>query len=254
MAISGLADEVTGALIATAIDTAAPLVPGDTRTAARRRLDGLADICRRYLADPDAPRRGGGGHPHLIVTVDQTTLHAAAAARHGSSDGNDGNGSDGSQARSPAGGAGPGGTLSWIGRIAGSTAGRVGCDAWRPSSPSAPTARSPRPAPADGSSPPPNAAPSSPATATAAAGPGATGPSAWSDAHHLIPVEHGGPTTVANGALPCEAHHIQLHEGRWQLHRLPDGRYLAHHPATGRTIGPEPHPPGHNRPPPAPRE
>ena len=114
MAVSGLADEVTGALIATAVDTAAPMVPGDTRTAARRRLDGLAEIARRYLADPAAPRRGGGGHPHLVVTVDQTTLHAAARSR------DNGTGP---------GGAGPGGTLSWIGRIAGSTAGRVGCDA-----------------------------------------------------------------------------------------------------------------------------
>jgi hypothetical protein len=76
-------------------------------------------------------------------------------------------------------------------------------------------------------------------------------PVAWSDAHHLTPVDAGGPTTVANGALPCEAHHVYLHEGGWQLDRLPDGRYLAHHPATGRTHGPEPHPPGHNRPPPA---
>ena len=76
-------------------------------------------------------------------------------------------------------------------------------------------------------------------------------PIACSDAHHLTPVEFGGPTTVANGALPCEAHHVYLHEGGWLLDRLPDGRYLARHPATGRTHGPEPHPPGHNRPPPA---
>jgi hypothetical protein len=41
MALHGLADEVTGALLATAIDTAAPPTPGDTRTPARRRLDGL---------------------------------------------------------------------------------------------------------------------------------------------------------------------------------------------------------------------
>jgi hypothetical protein len=65
-------------------------------------------------------------------------------------------------------------------------------------------------------------------------------PSAWSDGHHLIPVEAGGKTTVANGALPCEGHHLLLHEGRWTLQRLPDGRYLMHHPATGRTLGPGP--------------
>ncbi len=73
-------------------------------------------------------------------------------------------------------------------------------------------------------------------------------PIAWADAHHLVPVAQHGPTTVANGALPCQGHHLLLHEGHWQLHRLPDGRYQLHHPATGKTIGPEPHPPGHNRP------
>jgi uncharacterized protein DUF222/HNH endonuclease len=75
-------------------------------------------------------------------------------------------------------------------------------------------------------------------------------PAAWSDGHHLIPVDQGGPTTIANGALPCEQHHLQLHEGHWTLQRLPDGRYLMHHPQTGRTLGPEPPRPGHNRPPP----
>ena len=78
MAFTGTSDEVTGALIATAVDVAGPAVPSDTRTAARRRLDALADLARRYLADPDAPRRGGGGHPHLIVTCDDTTLDDTA--------------------------------------------------------------------------------------------------------------------------------------------------------------------------------
>ena len=62
VSISGSADPVSGSLLATAVDSAAPLVAGDTRTAARRRLDGLADICRAYLAHPDT-RAGRGGHP-----------------------------------------------------------------------------------------------------------------------------------------------------------------------------------------------
>ena len=77
-------------------------------------------------------------------------------------------------------------------------------------------------------------------------------PISWADAHHLIPVGRNGPTTVANGAIPCDGHHTLLHEGHWQLHRLPDGRYLMTHPGTGRSIGPEEHPPGHNRPTPRP--
>jgi len=104
--LSGLADEVSGSTIATAVDAASPLQPGDRRTAARRRLDGLTEICRAYLASPQAPRGGaGGGHPHVIVTVDSDTLHRPDAP--GS----------------------PGATLSWLGRITGATARRVACDA-----------------------------------------------------------------------------------------------------------------------------
>ena len=76
-------------------------------------------------------------------------------------------------------------------------------------------------------------------------------PAAWSDGHHLTPVSQGGTTTIANGALPCEGHHVQLHEGHWTLERLPDGRYLLRH-RDGRTLGPEPPRPGHHRPPPEP--
>ena len=74
-------------------------------------------------------------------------------------------------------------------------------------------------------------------------------PAAWSDAHHLTPVAQGGTTTIANGALTCEGHHLWLHEGHWTLQRLPDGRYLMRHPETGKTLGPEPPRPGHNKPP-----
>ena len=73
-------------------------------------------------------------------------------------------------------------------------------------------------------------------------------PATWSDGHHLVWSTRAGPTTVANGALPCPGHHTMCHEGGWDLHRLPDGRYQATH-RDGRTLGPEPHPPGRNRPP-----
>ena len=71
--IKGLADEVTGAVLMTAIDAANPPVTGDTRTAAQQRMDALADICRKYLGSPHAPMTGGG-HAHLIVALDATTL------------------------------------------------------------------------------------------------------------------------------------------------------------------------------------
>ncbi len=234
MVFTGTADEVTGSLIATALDVAGPLVPRDTRTAARRRLDALAELARRYLADPDAPRRGGGGHPHLIVTVDDSTLR-------------DGDGPGGQHA-------GPGGTLSWVGRIAGSTARRAGCDSLATFVTLGPdgavveagtqrrffTAAQRRAIIArDGDR---------------CFSPFCDRPISWADAHHLVAVQDGGPTTVDNGALPCDGHHVLLHEGRWKAIRLPDGRYQLYQPSTGKTIGPEEHPPGHNRPPPRRRE
>jgi hypothetical protein len=270
MAIHGTADEVTGAVLATAIDTAGPLVSGDTRTAARRRLDALADICRAYLADPDSPRRGGGGHPHLIVTIDQQSLPDGHQQFEGQSQpgkkpagidnpGDDRPGGDrpGESAAEtgrgqPGPGGSPGGTLSWVGRISGSTARRAGCDAQHTFVTLGPDgeiveagttrrffSHAQRRAiiARDGDR---------------CAVPYCDRPISWADAHHLIPVGRRGPTTVANGAIPCDGHHTLLHEGHWQLHRLPDGRYLMRHPGTGRTIGPEEHPPGHNRPPPRP--
>lgn len=236
VALSGLADESSGAVIATAVDAASPPVTDDRRTPSQRRLDGLTDICRRYLEAPDAPRRGGG-RPHVLVTTDAVTVSGPPAPA-----------SDGF---TPSGSGSPGGTLSWVGRIAGSTARRIACDAdvttvvlgpdgevmsaaterryFTPAQRRAMIAR-------DGDR---------------CIWPWCDRPVVWSDGHHLQWYSSGGATTVENGALPCAAHHTSLHEGGWTAHRLPDGRYLVRH-RDGRTLGPEPHPPGHNRPPPTP--
>jgi hypothetical protein len=229
-AITGTADETTGATLVAAVDAASPLVKGDTRSAARRRLDGLHRICQHWLdtatphPDPTALRTSKS-KARLVVTID----HNGLTGQPGS----------------------PGGTLTWHGPIAASTAQRLGCDSsttfvtlnehgevveagtqrryFTTSQTLAMIARDGDRCPA----------------------PYCDRPSTWSDGHHLIPVSHGGKTTVANGALPCEGHHLQLHEGHWTLHRLPDGRYLMRH-RDGRTLGPEPPGTGHNRPPPPP--
>jgi hypothetical protein len=230
--IRGLADEVTGALLMTAIDAASPLVTGDTRSAALRRIDALADMARKYLNSPDAPM-AGGGHAHLIVTTDEHTL-----SYHDEGDVAD-----------PDGNAGPGGTLSWVGPVTGSTARRIACDAdvtyvsidehghtqvtgrerrfftWAQRK--AMIAR-------DGDR---------------CAVPFCDRPVSWADGHHLKDWILGGLTTIDGGALLCAAHHTLCHEGHWKLLRLNDGRYLLRH-RDGKTIGPEPHPPGHNKPPP----
>jgi hypothetical protein len=220
-----LLDPVAGAVVLTALSAASAPVSGDTRSACQRNADGLTDICRQALSTAE-DRKSGGGHPHVIVTVDAETLQSAP-------------GSPGS----------PGATLGWIGPINASTAQRVSCDAdvtvvavggpdgareiersrrfFTTSQRVAMIAR-------DGDR---------------CAVPYCDRPVAWSDAHHLHAWANGGPTVIDNGALPCAAHHTMLHEGHWTLQRGDDGRYLMTHP-DGRTIGPEPHPPGHSRPPP----
>ena len=88
-AIAGTADETTGAAIVAAVDAASPLVTGDTRTAARRRLDGLHRICRHWLdtAAPDGdtadPPRGAPASPGpgSIVTIDQRRVRRAHLTR-----------------------------------------------------------------------------------------------------------------------------------------------------------------------------
>ncbi len=237
MAISGTADEESGAVIATAVDAASPLVAGDTRSAAQRRLDGLRELCARFLASPDTPRQGGG-RPHVIVTTDRATLRGTPPPV---------------ESPSPGETLSPGAMLSWVGHVTGSTARRIACDAAVTTVTIGPdgevtdtrtdrrffTAAQRRAMIArDGDR---------------CFWPWCDRPVAWSHGHHLDSWAHGGPTTVANGVLPCEGHHVMTHEGHWTPTRLPDGRYQVRHP-DGRTIGPEPHPPGHNRPPPHRRE
>ena len=70
---SVLLDPVAGAEVLTALSAASAPVSGDTRTACQRNADALTDICRQYLATAE-DRKSGGGHPHLIVTVDADSL------------------------------------------------------------------------------------------------------------------------------------------------------------------------------------
>jgi hypothetical protein len=221
-----LLEPAVGSAFLTALDAAAPLQKGDSRTPPQRRADALGDIVRHFLATGDVPRTSGA-RPHVIVT----TTRGGAGDRPG----------DGSR-------------VSWVGLVPDSTAERIACDAqvtvvgvdtdgeardlsqerrfftWTQRM--AMVAR-------DGDHCP---------------WPWCRRPISWSDGHHLVPWEDGGPTTVANGALPCEGHHIQLHEGHWTLKRLRDGRYLARD-RRGRVIGPEPHRrPRGMRPPPRRRE
>ena len=81
-------------------------------------------------------------------------------------------------------------------------------------------------------------------------GPGCDRPPAWTHAHHLVPWEENGPTSVDNGLLLCSFHHHQVHEGGWTVRldlataqatfRSPHGRTVItrpHRPAGPRSTG-----------------
>jgi hypothetical protein len=46
---------------------------------------------------------------------------------------------------------------------------------------------------------------------------------AFCEAHHIQPVEHGGPTVITNLALFCSRHHHRLHKPGWTAVLEPDG-------------------------------
>ena len=50
-------------------------------------------------------------------------------------------------------------------------------------------------------------------------------PPQWCEAHHVIPVEHAGPTDIANGILKCDRHHHLGHQPGWTEKLEPDGTY-----------------------------
>ncbi len=53
--------------------------------------------------------------------------------------------------------------------------------------------------------------------------PGCTRPPSWSEIHHIIPWEAGGPTTLSNLVMLCTVHHRQIHSSGWSVRIAPDG-------------------------------
>jgi hypothetical protein len=61
-------------------------------------------------------------------------------------------------------------------------------------------------------------------------------PASWCSGHHLVHWLHGGTNESPNLALLCYRHHWMVHEGKWQLVRGDDGRFLTIPPTV--TFGP----------------
>ncbi len=53
--------------------------------------------------------------------------------------------------------------------------------------------------------------------------PGCDRPYEWCEAHHVVPVEAGGPTRLDNLVLGCSRDHHRLHLPGWHAKLLPDG-------------------------------
>ncbi|HEY3669796.1 MAG TPA: HNH endonuclease signature motif containing protein [Acidimicrobiia bacterium] len=45
--------------------------------------------------------------------------------------------------------------------------------------------------------------------------------------HHIVHWSDGGPTDLDNLVLLCRRHHVDHHEGGWQIARAPDGSIVA---------------------------
>jgi hypothetical protein len=57
--------------------------------------------------------------------------------------------------------------------------------------------------------------------------PGCDRPVTWTSGHHLIHWIRGGAGDLPNLVLLCYRHHWMVHEGRWQLVRTDEGKFLA---------------------------
>jgi hypothetical protein len=60
------------------------------------------------------------------------------------------------------------------------------------------------------------------------------------DLHHIVHWAHGGASSLDNAAWLCAFHHWLTHEGRWQLRRDADGRYVWTSPDGGEHSLPPP--------------
>ena len=169
-------------MVKTALEAATPPPsPDDPRTAAQRRADALADLCRQAL-DSGLQSEQGGEKPHLLVLVGAERLH---------------------------GGLGIAETVSGT-VFTQSSIDLLSCDCsisrivFGPNSEIIDVGRKTRVIP--------------PALRRAVIArdrhcqhPGCHRPAKWCDIDHIIAWQHGGPTTLDNLQLLCRYHHRLKH-------------------------------------------
>jgi hypothetical protein len=198
--VDGQLDAEGGATLQTAINSVmGPPAADDNRTAAQRRADAWVDIARRQLDGGQLPQVGGQ-KPHLMVTVDVTTLTRQPGS--------------------------PAAELEWAEEIPAETARRLACDCTL-----TPVFRGAESHQVDAGRTsrviPPSMRRALIARDKHCRFPGCDRPVAWTQGHHLKHWADGGPTLIFNLALLCGRHHHLTHEGGINLEWGADGELLA---------------------------
>jgi hypothetical protein len=176
-------DPVSQEIIMAAIHAASKPIPGDDRSAAQRRLDGLLTICELAMRSGELPETGGV-KPHVTVVAQLDTLEPKDGA--------------------------PTATLGFGGAVSGGSLWRIACDAniarvvMGPKSEVINVGRSSR------------FFTTAQRRAIVARDrhcrwPGCDRPASWCDGHHGLDWLEGGETSVDNGVLLCGRHHDRVH-------------------------------------------
>jgi hypothetical protein len=187
--LEGRLDPEAGAALQEALGALGKPLPGDERSAPQRRADALGELARRQLEGGGLPEVGGQ-KPHLTVTASLETLAGMSGQ--------------------------PGGELEWGAVLPGETMRRLACDAAATlvvldgeGSPLS-LGRTVRTIP-------PWLRRALVARDGGCRWPGCDRPPEWTDGHHMISWEEGGPTDLTNCCLVCRRHHRMVHDAGWRL-------------------------------------
>ncbi|WP_343987220.1 HNH endonuclease signature motif containing protein, partial [Pseudonocardia aurantiaca] len=171
---------------------AKPLTGEDERSAAERQAEALAEVCGFVLDHGDVPH-AGGGRPHLNVLVRLEDLENRCRAA----------------------------VLDFGGTVAPESLRMLACDAAV-----VPVVLGGRGQPLDVGRLT-RTIPDGLRRAVVARGggcefPGCGRPPSWSEVHHVLPWQEGGPTALHNLVMACRVHHRLLHHSEWIV-RIRDG-------------------------------
>lgn len=179
--LRGRLDTEGAAIVRTAIDAISAPEPAENRSPARRRADGLIELCRRFLDSGALPAQGGE-KPHLTVTLHWPDLTATLNDQP----------------------------------ITAAHARRLACDASV-----IPAVLGTRGEPLDigraSRTIPPAIRRALTIRDKGCVHAGCAKPPEWCDAHHVRSWLDGGPTALNNLVLLCGKHHRTIHHTEWKI-------------------------------------